>query len=472
MRFDVLVVGGGTAGCILASRLSENTDRRVCLLEAGPDYGPLGVGGWPPEILSAWSIPTTHLWESGAADGRTLGGKVLGGSSSVNACMVVQGTSADYDEWGPGWSYESFRPYLERARAMLRTGPANTDRPSPFHLAFVEAAQELGFPRLDDMDDLSRPVGAGSFPANVVEGVRWNAALAYLDACRSRPNLTLQPDTLVDRVVLRNGNAVGVVDDEGHVHEAAVVVLAAGAYFSPAILLRSGIGPQAELSRLAIPVASDLPVGERLIDHCGVNAAWEPSGALRDDTEARSRNGNLFAPHALLKAASGACPPQAWDLHLVTWIAASEEPGEYEANVMVFHMKPSSHGRLVLRSRDPSEPPHVERGFLSDPADLPVVLEGLDLARALAATDPLAELLAGERRPGPVAHDDYVRSEIRGYFHPVGTCALGEVVDLDGRVLGIDALIVADASIMPTIPRANTNLTAAAIAERIAATIA
>ena len=139
---------------------------------------------------------------------------------------------------------------------------------------------------------------------------------------------------------------------------------------------------------------------------------------------------------------------------------------------MVFHMKPSSHGRLALRSRDPSEPPHVERGFLSDPADLPVVLEGLDLARALAATDPLAELLAGERRPGPVARDDYVRSAIRGYFHPAGTCALGEVVDSDGRVLGIDALIVADASIMPTIPRANTNLTTAAIAERIAATIA
>jgi choline dehydrogenase-like flavoprotein len=472
VRFDVVVVGGGTAGCVLASRLSENDDRRVCLLEAGPDFGPLREGRWPPEILSARTVASTYVWEAGAADGRTLGGKVLGGSSSVNACMVVQGTSADYDEWGPDWSYETFRPYLERARAMLRTAPTNTDEPGPFHVAFVDAAQALGFPLLDDMDDLNRPVGVGSFPANVVEGTRWSAALAYLDGCRTRPNLIVRPDTLADRVVLRDGRAVGVVDADGHVHEAETVVLAAGAYFSPAILLRSGIGPQAELNRLAIPVVADLPVGERLLDHCGVNAAWAPSGALRDDTDRRARSGELFAPHALLKAASGSCPPDAWDLHLVTWIAASEEPGDYEANIMVFLMKPSSHGRVTLRSPDPSELPHLERGFLSHHADLPLLLEGLGLARELAATSPLAALLADERRPGTVAPEQYVRSAIRGYFHPAGTCAIGEVVDTDCRVFAVEGLLVVDASVIPTIPRANTNLTTAAIAERIAATMA
>jgi choline dehydrogenase len=138
---------------------------------------------------------------------------------------------------------------------------------------------------------------------------------------------------------------------------------------------------------------------------------------------------------------------------------------------MVFIMKPSSHGRLTLRSPDPAELPHVERGFLSDPADEAPILEGLELARQLAATSPLAELLAVERRPGPVAADDYVRSTVRGYFHPAGTCAIGQVVDPDCRVLGIEGLLVADASVMPTIPRANTNLTTAAIAERIAETI-
>jgi choline dehydrogenase len=330
VRFDVVVVGGGTAGCVLASRLTEDPDRRVCLLEAGPDYGPLAEGRWPSEILDARTTAPTHLWGSGAVDGRSLGGRVLGGSSSVNACMVVQGTSADYDEWGSDWSYESLRPYLERARAMLRTAPANTDDPALFHVAFVDAAQALGFPLLGDLDDLDRPVGAGAFPANVVGGARWNAALAYLDGWRGRPNLTVLPETLADRIVLQDRHAVGVVDAEGQLHEADVVVLAAGAYFSPAILFRSGIGPDAELKRLAIPVVADLPVGERLLDHCGVNVAWAPSGTLRDDTERRSRHGELFAPHALLKAASGSCPPDAWDLHLVTWIALSEEPGDYE----------------------------------------------------------------------------------------------------------------------------------------------
>ena len=228
VRFDVVVVGGGTAGCVLASRLSENPDRTVCLVEAGPDYGPLSEGRWPSEILDARTTAPTHLWGAGAADGRTLGGKVLGGSSSVNACMAVQGTSADYDEWGSGWTYESLRPFLERARAMLRTGPTNTSEPSPFHVAFVEAAHALGYPILDDLDDLDRPVGAGSFPANVVDGARWNAALAYLDGCRARPNLTVLPDTLVDRVLLREGRAVGVVDAEGRSHEAGAVILAAG----------------------------------------------------------------------------------------------------------------------------------------------------------------------------------------------------------------------------------------------------
>jgi choline dehydrogenase len=471
VRFDVVVVGGGTAGCVLASRLSENADRSVCLLEAGPDYGPLSEGRWPPDVLDAGSVAATHLWGAGAEDGRTLGGKVLGGSSSVNACMLVQGTPADYDEWGPGWSYEAFRPYLERARAMLRPALANTSEPSPFHVAFLEAAQALGFPLLGDLNDLDRPVGTGAFPANVVDGTRWSTALAYLDGCRARPNLTVTPDTLVDRVLVREGRAVGVVDAEGCSYEAGVVVLAAGAYFSPAILLRSGIGPHGELSRHAIPVVSDLPVGQRLLDHSGVTAAWAASDALRDDSERRARLGRLVAPHALLKAASGTCPPCAWDLHLVTWIAAGDERGDYEPGVMVFHMKPSSHGRLTLRSPAATDLPHVERGFLSDPADLAPIVEALELARTLAATSPLAELLAVERRPGAVAPEEYVRSTVRGYFHPGGTCAIGEVVDADCRVLGVEDLLVVDASVMPTIPRANTNLTTAAIAERIAETI-
>ena len=471
MSFDVLVVGGGTAGCILAARLSESPSRSVCLLEAGPDYGPLAEGRWPAELLDANAVVSSHLWEPGADDGRTLGGKVLGGSSAVNACMVVQGTPADYDEWGPAWSYESIRPYLERARAMLRARPAIIDRPSPFHLAFVAAAEEVGYPRPDDMDDPGEPVSAGPYPANVVEGVRWSAALAYLDACRMRANLTLRPDTTVDRFVLRGERAVGVVDASGRFHGADTVVLTAGAYFSHAILLRSGIGPKTQLERLGIDVVSDVPVGERLLDHCGATVAWAPSEALREDTDRRTLEGEPVTSHALFKAASSKCASEAWDLHLVTWLGASGEPGRFEANVMVFHMKPSSHGSVTLRSRDPSDPPRVERCFLSDEADLAPLLEGIEVARSLAATDPLRDLLDYELRPGALTPEEYVRSTVRGYFHPAGTCPIGDVVDTNGRVHGIECLHVADASIMPTLPRANTNLTTAAVAERLAETL-
>jgi choline dehydrogenase len=470
--YDVVVVGGGTAGCVLAARLSENFDRHVCLIEAGPDYGALADGRWPSDVLDARRIATDHLWPAGD-DGRTFGGRVLGGSSAVNACLVAEGSRADYDDWGPEWSYERVKPYLDRARTMLRTGRANTDDPAPVHLAFIQAAQELGFARLDDMDSHEHPVGVGAYPANVVDGTRWNAALAYLDACRDRANLVVRAGTLVDRVV-RDGRAAHVVDTNGNKYAADAVILSAGAYFSPAILLRSGIGPEAQLKRLGVPVIVNLPTGEQLLDHCGTTVAWAPSAALEADTTRRAAtgDGDLFESHALLKAASGSCAPDSWDLHVLSWITAAKADDACEVNALVFHMKPQSYGRVWLASRNPSDPPLVERGFLSHDDDLVPLLDGIALARSIATTDAFGVLLDGERRPGSIEADEYVHSTVRNYFHPVGTCAIGKVVDADCRVLGVDGLRVVDASIMPTIPRANTNLTTAAIAERIAESMA
>jgi len=469
--YDVVVVGAGTAGCVLAARLSENPERSVCLLEAGPDYGPADAGRWPAELLDFRSLPSTHGWGPGGEDGRSLGGKVLGGSSAVNACVVVRGTPADYDEWGEAWSYASFRPYLDRARETLRTADRTTDRPGPFHTAYVEAAQAIGFPLLADADDPDRPVGVTPFPANVVDGRRWNAAFAYLDPARGRPNLTIAGDTLVDRVELDGARAAGVLDSTGRLHEAETVLLAAGAYFSPAILLRSGIGPASQLGELGIPVRSELPTGERLLDHCGTTVAWGLAPELARDAAQRAAEGELVQPHAVVKAASSSCEPGAWDLHLLSWIYPAEEPATFEACAIVFHMKPLSSGRVTLRSRDPGEPPRVERGFLSREEDLPVILEGIELARSLAAAEPLAALLGNEILPGSRDTGGYVRETVRNYFHPAGTCAIGSVVDERCRVLGFENLLVADASVMPTIPRANTNLTAAAIAERVAETL-
>lgn len=472
MAFDVAVVGGGTAGCVLAARLSEDADRRVCLIEAGPDYGVRASGAWPDGLLDPRTFCFTHDWGTGGEDDRSLGARVIGGCSTHNACMAVVGTPDDYDEWGADWSHDVVRPYLERARETLGVRPVNTSEPAPFHVAFLEAAAEAGLAFLDDPDDPAHPVGRATLPSNVLDGARWNAAFAYLDAARGRPNLSIVADTVVDRLALDGTRATGVITAaEGRI-DAAVVVLTAGAYFTPAILLRSGIGPAAELSRHGIRAVADPPVGEVLLDHHGTGLRWEPTDLLTRTTAEHVRlTGPLFRPHAFVKAASGTCDPGSWDLHLVSWTNEGDAPGTVEASVGVFNLKPRSSGRLRLGSTDPLALPEVERGFLEDPADLPVLVDGVELARSLAAQPSLRRLLAAETAPGPEPVEPYVRATMRNYFHPAGTCGIGRVVDARGRVLGVDGLVVADASVMPTIPRANTNLTTVAIAERLAETI-
>jgi choline dehydrogenase len=472
VRYDVVVVGGGTAGCVMAARLSETSARTVCLIEAGPDYGPAGGGGWPADLLDPRDLTFTHDWGTGGEDERSLGARVIGGCSTHNACMAVVGTPDDYAEWGEGWTWERFAPYVQRARAALGVRPANTPDPAPFHVAFLEAAAGLGLPFLDDLDDPAQPTGVGRLPVNIVGETRRNTAFAYLDPARGRANLSVLADVQVDRVARDGLRAIGVVTASGETIDAGAVVLTAGAYFTPAILLRSGIGPERELARHGIPIVAALPVGGSLLDHHGTGIGWAPSEALdRATAEHVRRTGLLFAPHAIAKAASSICPADTWDTHLVSWTNATADGERYEGSVGVFHMKPRSAGRVRLRSRDPRDLPEVTRGFLRDGSDLTVVVEALDLTRRLAAQDPLARLLGSELAPGQEPLDSYARRTMRNYFHPAGTCGIGRVVDERGRVLGVERLIVADASIMPTIPRANTNLTTVAIAERLAETV-
>ena len=272
-------------------------------------------------------------------------------------------------------------------------------------------------------------------------------------------NLTILADTLVDRVLLDGDRAVGVATSAGELR-APIVVLAAGAYGSPGILLRSGIGPE-----------RGLPVGEGLTDHVGVGFGYQGTDRLQREVAAFERSHPLFMAQVTVAISSSACAQGLSDLFFFPGL---DPPGAhaYEASVAVFAMKPASRGSVRLRSSDPRVPLSIDHGFLSDPDDSTILAEGVESLRRLAARDAVRAYAGQETRPGPeVDAMTHVRGTARGFFHPVGTCAIGRVVDGAGRVYGLDGLIVADASIMPTIPRANTNLSTVALAERLAESI-
>jgi choline dehydrogenase len=490
--YDAVVLGGGAAGCVLASRLSEDAERSVCLIEAGPDYGPYEAGRWPEDLLYANELAISHDWGI-AGNWSSWRAKVVGGCSAHNGCFIAWGSHADFDEWGEagneGWSSPALEPYRRRGQEMLRVRRSHVDDLEPFMRVGLDAAAEVGLPVLEDFDDPRAPEGAAPILVNAVDDVRWNAAFAYLDPARGRPNLTIVPDALVDRLRLDGERATGaVVRIDGAELEISgdLFVLAAGAYGSPAILLRSGVGAAEDLARLSIDVRGDLPgVGRNLADHPRVEVAYRPTPKLialtKDHMAARPARAQT-----LIKAASDTSPPDTWDLHVMMRLRESLStdprllPGEPLAHLFVHGMKPASRGGVRIGSPDPTALPIVDHGFLSDESgrDAATLASGIRLARRLGATPAMDGLLEGEVAPGADAGDDelsqYMRTTVGGYWHPVGTCKMGPandpeaVVDASGRLHGFGNVYVADASIMPTIPRANTHLPVIAIAERIA----
>jgi choline dehydrogenase len=440
VRYDVVVLGGGAAGCALAARLSENPDRTVCLVEAGPDYGHLAEGRWPADILDPrWLALESHLWERDAEEDRSQSrARIIGGCSAHNACVLLEGAPADY-EWGGEWSYESFVPYLRRAYETLRGHVLADEQLTPWHRAFRVAGGE---------DSIVHPV-------NIVDGIRWHTGFAYLDPARERENLTVLADTLVDRVVLDDSRALGAVAGAKEL-QADTVVVSSGAYGSPGILLRSGIGPDGEVAQL--------PVGEGLVDHVGTGAAWEPTERAIAETAAHEAEHGLYMGQVTVAGRSSSCPPGTRDLFVFPALDTGPE-----ISGAAFAMKPRSHGSVRLNGADPETPLRIDHGFLRDERDVAAVAEAFEQLRELAESDAVRPYRGPELRPGPeVGAEEHVRATARGFFHPVGTCAIGCVLDERCRVVGFENLYVVDAAAIPEIPSANTNLTTVALAERAA----
>src|SRR6266511_3715091 len=492
---DTVVIGGGTAGAAVAARLVQGTSQTVLLIESGPDYGAFAEQHWPAQLLDARSLPGGHDWGyvNGAVTGRPEHllerARVIGGCSSHNGCAAIWGSRVDYDHWAalgnPGWSADDLLPFFKLTNEMLRVKLISSSEITPWQQACLETASKIGIPQVADLNNLDEDIGMSTSPVNIVNGVRWNTAFAYLDPVRGNECLTIRGQMQVDRLRLEGSRVIALeaIGPDGRVTvEAGRFIVCAGTYGSPAILLRSGIGPEFELRALGIETKLDLAVGRNLHDHPAVYLKYSGTPQLvAAMLDFAAKGGILFSEQTIAKFRSKYCT-SAYDLHLFPVGGQFTDTADsWEFLLPVANMIPLSRGSVQLTSADPFTTLKIDTAYLSDPEerDLAILWNGIELVREYARQAPLADLIGEEISPtvNYKAAEDVPRDNLH-YYHAVGTCKMGPesdttaVVDARGKVHGVDNLYVADASIIPVVPRANTNIPALVVGERISAWLA
>ncbi len=522
--YDYVIIGAGSAGCVLALRLTENPSTRVLLIEAGPpdDADEVHI----PAALSLL-FQSTYDWDfrtvpQERAAGRSIywpRGRMLGGSSSINAMIYIRGSRHDYDTWRDeygcsGWGYDDLMPYFRRAEGNSRgadayhggTGPlavSDLAFQSPLSKLFVAAARECGLAANEDFNGAQQD-GSGFYQVTQKDGSRCSAADAYLRPAMTRPNLEVLTDALVTKIVVEGGRAAGIRyllrGKEETAYAQGEVILSAGAIGSPQLLMLSGIGPADHLRDVGVPVLVDSPgVGANLSDHPVVPTQWRTPGSvnlweklgpaqlirwrLRHSgplTSNIAEAGGFSRTRPSLPA-----PDLQWHALPTPFVDQGLADPQYRAfTLLVGLIDVGSRGRVWLRSADPRHKPAIDPAYLSDSTDIEPLVEGVRLAREFAAAGPLAKVCTEELAPGPEVHTDaevreFIRRGVGTLYHPVGTCAMGgdsrlaaakitSVVDPELRVRGVEGLRVVDASVMPVVPRGNTNAPTIAVAERAA----